>query len=548
MGEVNPAIKGIDPPVTLAQANIIASWADEIEDVESPWAVAIANFKKAYRVEDGSWVKRAAEVDMGELSEAVRKKEGDETFPASAYLVVEDPEKVTTWHLRVRDAAGNPDHRHMGAAYAALTGGYRGQKYAGPNKAEALRKLKALYKAEDMPIPGAAELGEFDPTEDVEQKAQFSAPLHASSFSDVDAAAKAKETMDKLRVRMGQFNALMDNLMWSDEVKDKAAAIRSLTEEFVVLLPASLRATSEQEAEEMESELETVKLAETYAGIELLTEGISEADAQGPLTIKVQPIRPGFGNKKDNNYYPAAMLKRDARVFVGAKMYETNHKQKDKSTRTWVSTVTNILGFSGMGAPVCEVVVHDPNFAQRVRNLNEKNLLDKLECSILGDGKIKRNQMVEGRKANVVEALLPTPDIDWVTKAGAGGRALSIAESDKDGNMEEQNPKLTEGETPAKETPQKDAVNEVLGTVPVLKALLTSGLPQAAQERLAEGEYADGDTLKTAIDAEKAYLEAARPSEGGRPFGMGGAEPKREEAEKPLAERETAIVNKYIGR
>ena len=32
MDEVNPAIKGIDPPVTLAQANIIAEWADKIED------------------------------------------------------------------------------------------------------------------------------------------------------------------------------------------------------------------------------------------------------------------------------------------------------------------------------------------------------------------------------------------------------------------------------------------------------------------------------------------------------------------------------------
>jgi len=61
MEDVNPAIKGIDPPVTLSQANTIAEWADKIEaegDVDSPWAVAIAQFKKAYEVEGGKWVKK----------------------------------------------------------------------------------------------------------------------------------------------------------------------------------------------------------------------------------------------------------------------------------------------------------------------------------------------------------------------------------------------------------------------------------------------------------------------------------------------------------
>lgn len=61
MDDVNPAIKGIDPPVTLSQANTIAEWADKIEaggDVDSPWAVAIAQFKKAYEVEGDKWVKR----------------------------------------------------------------------------------------------------------------------------------------------------------------------------------------------------------------------------------------------------------------------------------------------------------------------------------------------------------------------------------------------------------------------------------------------------------------------------------------------------------
>ena len=58
--EVNPAIKGIDPRPSLAQANMIARWADRIEQkggAESPWAAAIALFKRSHHVEGGKWVK-----------------------------------------------------------------------------------------------------------------------------------------------------------------------------------------------------------------------------------------------------------------------------------------------------------------------------------------------------------------------------------------------------------------------------------------------------------------------------------------------------------
>jgi len=48
---------------------------------------------------------------------------------------------------------GTPDHGLMGGAWAALHGGYRGQKYDGPNKQEAISKLKALYKREGMETP-----------------------------------------------------------------------------------------------------------------------------------------------------------------------------------------------------------------------------------------------------------------------------------------------------------------------------------------------------------------------------------------------------------
>lgn len=79
------------------------------------------------------------------------------SVPAKSFLVVEDPKSPSTWHLQVMDENGKPDHRLMGAAWAALHGGYRGNKYEGPRKAAAIAKLMKMYASEKMPTPGAAQ-------------------------------------------------------------------------------------------------------------------------------------------------------------------------------------------------------------------------------------------------------------------------------------------------------------------------------------------------------------------------------------------------------
>ena len=82
--------------------------------------------------------------------EKATKKEADCSHPSSHYLVVEDASKPSTWHLRVKNCSGKPDHRLMAAARAALTSNYRGHAYGGPNKSAALSKLKGMYKSEGM--------------------------------------------------------------------------------------------------------------------------------------------------------------------------------------------------------------------------------------------------------------------------------------------------------------------------------------------------------------------------------------------------------------
>lgn len=89
---------------------------------------------------------------------ALTKKIGDANLPASAFLVVEDAEQVAAWHLPVKDASGEPDRARMGAAWASLHEGYRGNVYEGPSKQEAIRKLKALYKQIDAEPPETKEV------------------------------------------------------------------------------------------------------------------------------------------------------------------------------------------------------------------------------------------------------------------------------------------------------------------------------------------------------------------------------------------------------
>ncbi len=73
------------------------------------------------------------------------------------YLVIDEDGKG---HLPVRDTPDGPlNHRLMGAAWAALHGGYRGYKYEGPGKQEALAKLKGIYKSEGLELPGELSIG-----------------------------------------------------------------------------------------------------------------------------------------------------------------------------------------------------------------------------------------------------------------------------------------------------------------------------------------------------------------------------------------------------
>jgi len=194
-------------------------------------------------------------------------------------------------------------------------------------------------------------------------------------------------------------------------------------------------------------------------------------------------------------------------------MYASDHRPGEKSVRTEVSVVKGITGFTDDGAPIASVAVHDPDFAEATRNRAKLGTLGSLECSILATGRTKSGK-VDGRKGNIVEAITSATSVDWVTRAGAGGHAIALAESNTGGDAMSEEEQTTAQEQEQEEGAQEATLSEdqqqevtYLAESEVREALEASRLPRQAQGRLAEGQYLDAGALKAAVEAERAYVK-----------------------------------------
>ena len=343
-------------------------------------------------------------------------------------------------------------------------------------------------------------------------------------------------------------------------------------------------------------EEEVVEFGESEVGAVL---GLIEDDSHGgPLQLNVAVIEPGWGNTRDNNYYPSSVLKRDAKVFEGAKMYATNHKQSEKSVLTEVSQVLECpTGFTESGAPIARVGVFNEQFAESIRNRDALGVLSDLHCSIVAGGRVEKGFTANGRKGKKVVAITEAVSVDWVTRHGAGGRALSMVEGDDtlleesmnehddviDVEAEEsevEEAAFVEDETPATTDDVEDAhdddedadgdkepdddkesdddsddddgdadtaeeqflteadVSEIVGEV--------KNLPDPTSQRLLEGTYHNRYEVISAIEAEQSYLKMITGS--GKPPKMGGSSQGSTEpvSEDEVLTEKNKVNSKYL--
>lgn len=382
------------------------------------------------------------------VAEAVQKSVDGKKHPASHFLVVGDPEKVTTWHLRYKNPDGSVSHRLMGAAKAALTdpSGFRGQRYQGPDKEKALRKLKALYKGEGLEWEeGAApEDAAFVEQYYAEEPAILPIPVPwaALSFEDVKQAKAAEDYRRGVDFLTDVFRQVFANIMCRDydgdgqplDMAQRIGMVRGLVDEFAAELRDLEDGFAEAEVAENAAGFpqrtvyeEPLREANVGHVVRLIERADADGDRRGPLQMDVAIIRPGWGNTRDNHYYPREVLERDIGAFRGAKMYATDHRQEDKSVLTEVSQVLDVpVAWTADGQPVARVGVFGGDFAESVRGRAELGTLEDLHCSILAKGRVRDGFEQGGRKGAYVEAITEGLSVDWVTRAGAGGHAVSV--------------------------------------------------------------------------------------------------------------------------
>lgn len=147
----------------------------------------------------------------------------------------------------------------------------------------------------------------------------------------------------------------------------------------------------------------------------------------GSLTITV--IKPGL-NTSGERYYPPEVLKRDYKIFEGAKMFadhqtEADNRQRPEgSVHNWVASVKKVWAESD-GVIKAKADVIDPPFKAKLEELDKKGLLSEMGVSIRAIGEAAAGK-INGVKTNIVESLLRARSVDFVTYAGAGGAVEAI--------------------------------------------------------------------------------------------------------------------------
>lgn len=148
-------------------------------------------------------------------------------------------------HLPYTDESGTPNHRLMGAAWAALHGGYRGNKYEGPDKQGAIRRLKQIYAREGMETP-SEKMERLDGL--VKSMAE-----HRIQCRAYGKLGKGMYSVSRLAEVLEQIKYLWMQMEYEQEQEgDESPATDMMEDIFADLLDALLSYTEEQVAEERE--------------------------------------------------------------------------------------------------------------------------------------------------------------------------------------------------------------------------------------------------------------------------------------------------------
>jgi hypothetical protein len=175
------------------------------------------------------------------------------------------------------------------------------------------------------------------------------------------------------------------------------------------------------------------------AEVQMMQEAAYDA-SKGLLTLTV--IKPGFSKnttrlkngKEARRYYPADTLKRDYKVFDGAKMFVNHQTEKEArerpegDLRDWGGSLKRVWAESN-GTIKAEAAVIDPPLKAKLEELNKQGLLGEMGVSVRISAEVSEGQM-DGQAAVIIESLLHGRSVDFVTTGAAGGQ-VEMMEGDQ---------------------------------------------------------------------------------------------------------------------
>jgi hypothetical protein len=362
-------------------------------------------------------------------------------------------------HLPYTGDDGSPNHRLMGAAWAALHGGYRGNKYEGSDKAAAITKLKALYKSEKMDTP------EESAVNDISGGVFFQEALAKSDSFDsirckvMDAiAAKIKAGIDMDGDDDGaadsgqctcgcpcgsKYNCsccsnctcTYPKYAWCQDLFPGVVVYsmdsKLMQCEYSIDADGDVQLGDPQEVEMSYTPVADRQTAANESFRTLAVESMSLQESaydagKGELTVTV--IQPGMSKNRRN--YSAGMLKKSAKIFEGAKMFADHQTESEAKSRpegsvnNWVATL-NKTWAEGDGTVKGTATVIDPQFKAKLDRLKETGNLNQMGVSIRAIGEASKSKDADGEYVEV-ESIVAARSVDFVTHAGAGGRVEAM--------------------------------------------------------------------------------------------------------------------------
>jgi len=253
---------------------------------------------------------------------------------------------------------------------------------------------------------------------------------------------------------------------------------------------------------------------------------ITEADRIDKGIITIDVIKAGM-NKSGDTYYPEEVLKAAVPLFEGQKMYydhpaeSERYERPERSIRDWAAVLQNAR-YENDGI-VADAVVVDKDLQEKLRRLNEVDMLEKLGVSIRAEVYMHPAEFESDGAYETVAFVdkFEQATADFVTEPGAGG-VVRKYESDKGNNkktdedkkkmeLEKQVAELsTKLEAATKRTDEleqhlaeeRSAVVYERNRSVLKEALQESELPEAAQKIITESFEKTKD-----IEAAKAQIQ-----------------------------------------